>query len=104
EVLRTLARCLRSACNDSDLVARYGGEEFALLLPEMDAAGVARTCEKARLAVESNEWATIHPRLRVTISLGWALADAATAESALLKRADEKLYEAKRAGKNRVAG
>jgi diguanylate cyclase (GGDEF)-like protein len=116
DVLRAMARLLRDACRDTDLVARFGGEEFAVLMPDTDGDEASRALEDVRRAVESHAWSSIHPGLRVTISIGWAVARVSPAEpterasaspddeASLLRRADEQLYAAKRAGKNRVHG
>jgi diguanylate cyclase (GGDEF)-like protein len=104
-VLRAAARALREHCRAGDAVARYGGEEFALLLPDTDAAGAAHLCEKLRRAVAEFDWRSLHPELAVTLSIGVAgldvAADAVDVER-LLARADQALYRAKAAGKNRV--
>ena len=92
-----------------DLVARYGGEEFALLAPALDAAealliGDAICVELARLALPHAQ----SPYGVVTISIGVAAVNPAqladTADSALLVGlADQALYRAKQAGRNRAA-
>ncbi len=106
QCLRRVAGEIREALTrPGDLVARYGGEEFAAVLPSTPSRGAAAVAEVLRLRVES--MATRHPRAPsgiVTISLGVATAspgDASSPES-LVAMADEALYRAKRAGKNRV--
>jgi two-component system chemotaxis family response regulator WspR len=89
----------------ADLAARYGGEEFALLLPNTDLAGALRVGEACRAGLE--QLALPHPgapRGFVTMSMGVACivpGDDDTLED-LIARADAALYEAKRAGRNRV--
>lgn len=101
-VLQALAQILSDATRDTDLVARYGGEEFALLLAETPLEEAAVLAERIRSAVEAYPWDTIMPGICITISIGlWAAADAASPEDAFA-RADERMYRAKRAGKNRV--
>lgn len=102
DTLRTLAQILRANCRETDVVARYGGEEFAIILLEMDAAGATRVCEKIRKAVESYHWASIHPGLAVTISIGVTDDMEVDSHEKLLAGADTKLYEAKYNGKNQV--
>ena len=103
EALRGSAALMRGLCRDSDLVARIGGEEFALILPGMAHPDAAAFCERLRGVIESHEWRAVHPRLRMTISIGvWQWNGAADAD-ALLEAADAQLYRAKRAGRNRVA-
>lgn len=102
EVLRAVAGILRAHCRDTDLVARYGGEEFVLLLEAQGAGAAYGVCERIRCAVQDHDWSQIHPDLRVTLSLG--LSDDLSLENheRLLSSADEQLYAAKRAGRNRV--
>ncbi|MES2354696.1 MAG: tetratricopeptide repeat protein [Pseudomonadota bacterium] len=102
ETLKVVATILRNSCRDTDMVARYGGEEFVILLLEMDVKSAAWVCQKARKAVENYDWTTIHPNLKVTISIG--LSDDTNVESheKLLAAADAKLYEAKYNGRNQV--
>jgi len=103
EALRSSAALMRNLCRGNDLVARIGGEEFALILPGMSQPDAAAFCERLRGAIENHEWGRVHPRLRMTISIGvWQWNGAADAE-ALLEAADAQLYRAKRAGRNRVA-
>jgi len=87
----------------ADFVARYGGEEFALILPETDLAGAVKLAERLRVALEKTtvelaEGKTLH----VTASFGVALKDELPSADELVAVADEALYAAKRAGKNRV--
>ena len=102
EVLMTVAHLFREACRASDVIARYGGEEFALALPGTDLAGGVEVCERVRRAVQTHTWAAIHPALGVTVSLGVSADPSATHHERLLGLADEQLYAAKRAGRNRV--
>ncbi|MBI3462610.1 MAG: response regulator [Planctomycetes bacterium] len=107
-VLKAVAQTLRESIQASDTVARFGGDEFVLLLPDTDAADAGKMAERARAAVESLAipipGAGDRDHLRVTMTLGVASypADAADAEC-LLQRADEALYAAKQAGRNRVS-
>ena len=100
-VLKRLAEIINCEMRDTDIVARYGGEEFSVILPETHIDNAYIVCERLRVAVEQYDWASIHPRLRVTISIGVAVDDHDALE-ALLARADEQLYVAKRAGRNRT--
>jgi diguanylate cyclase (GGDEF)-like protein len=108
QVLKAISRCLADGCRRSDTVSRIGGEEFAILLPETALEAAEQQAEKLRKAVAEEEMELGHEiRVRVTMSLGlfgWE-PDAATlgieAED-IIEHADKALYEAKRAGKNRV--
>ena len=101
-VLVAVAGLFRVGVRASDVVARYGGEEFALLLPDLTPGEAAALCERLRAAVEAYPWSELCGGLRVTVSIGLA-ADVTVADhEKLVARADARLYEAKRAGKNRV--
>lgn len=106
EVLRHFARTVRQRLRASDALGRTGGEEFGLVLPGTDAAGARSLVEAVRSAVAASTAALDGQGLpvRVTVSAGIALASSDTQLSAdrLYGRADQALYEAKRAGRNRV--
>ncbi|MBN2398575.1 MAG: diguanylate cyclase [Deltaproteobacteria bacterium] len=104
EVLRSVAETMKRSARAVDIVARYGGEEFVLILPETDLEGALVAAEKIRTAVEKEDIFHKEERLHVTISLGIAAFPRHADEKDLLIRAaDEAMYDAKRAGKNRVA-
>jgi diguanylate cyclase (GGDEF)-like protein len=99
-VLVKTAAIIRESVREIDIAARYGGEEFTVVLPETPRSGAQRVAERIRARLEE------HFRRRrglVTMSGGVATYpdDGANAEE-LLRRADEGLYRAKAAGKNRV--
>ncbi len=102
DVLRVIANILRAQCRSIDIIARYGGEEFLLCFPETSREGAAAVCEKIRQQVEAYEWKNIQPELAVTISFGVAGTPPGREVDDLIAAADEKLYEAKHAGRNRV--
>ena len=103
-VLQELARILESHVRQVDVVVRYGGEEFIILLPQTDRKGALEMGERIRRAVREHSFADGKEGndIRVTISLGIAAhpQDASEA-SELIARADEALYAAKFAGKDR---
>jgi diguanylate cyclase (GGDEF)-like protein len=103
--LRDVATILQHACRQTDWVARYGGEEFTVILPETDMAGALVVADRLRRAVERESQIGLWFRRPVTISIGVAVYphDGNTPQELIL-RADERLYQAKAAGKNRVQG
>jgi diguanylate cyclase (GGDEF)-like protein len=105
EALRVFSGVLRSCMRDGDLAARYGGEEFAVLLARVDAAGALAVAERIRARIEST-LISLAPGVteRLTVSIGVALApDQGIERLSLLRLADQALYDAKQAGRNRVA-
>ena len=105
EILRAVGRILSSESRGVDEPARYGGEEFAVALPETGAEGAVELGERirARLEAESIPLLDGGGKIRVTASLGVATLPAdADDVLGVIAAADEALYEAKRAGKNRV--
>jgi diguanylate cyclase (GGDEF)-like protein len=105
--LQAIAEVLGASVRRVDMVARVGGEEFVVLLPRADAREAKRVAEKLRAQVAEARIAggTGQPGGRVTISLGVAQYEPLLDSNGevLLARADAALYEAKRAGRNRVA-
>lgn len=98
EVLRRVSDVLVGVTELGDTVARYGGEEFALVLPGRDPMATAAIAERARLAI-----AALTNPVPVTASLGACSFPADAADGpALMRAADEAMYESKRAGRNRV--
>lgn len=108
DCLRGIAQCAASQLKrPGDLLARYGGEEFALLLPETPAEGARQLAEAIRGAVETAfalPSATGGAGPQLTVSLGYAtfIPTMGDIPEALVRAADQNLYLAKRAGRNRV--
>jgi diguanylate cyclase (GGDEF)-like protein len=103
-VLKQLATTIRLKIRREDVFARYGGEEFSILLPEIDITNARKIGEKVRKLVEKGTFTFEEARIPVTISLGVAAAEGNEEPTALIKRADEKLYEAKNDGRNCCKG
>jgi diguanylate cyclase (GGDEF)-like protein len=102
-VLIETAQRLVAQTREVDTVARFGGEEFVLLLPQTDLLGAVRVAEKVRAEVAAKPVVTDAGALPVTLSAGVAChPDDGASIEALLGAADEALYAAKAAGKNRV--
>jgi diguanylate cyclase (GGDEF)-like protein len=105
EALRVFAGVLAASVRDNDLAARYGGEEFTVLLPGLALADALVVAERIRQRAEST-LIPLAPGItdRVTVSVGVASApEQGTDRVSLLRAADEALYRAKDAGRNRVA-
>lgn len=104
EVLRKVAGLIFKNVRNTDIAARYGGEEFAVILPETSGAAALIVAERLRNSIERQtiilgDGATVG----VTVSIGYASYPLdAREEELLIKRADEGLYRAKEAGRNRV--
>ena len=104
EVLKSLARVLKGAVRNSDLVCRWGGEEFAILLRHSSASKAAEVAENLRQKVAAATFTVDGIPIKLTISLGISEFDY-NRENALeeaYQRADHALYRAKNSGRNQV--
>jgi diguanylate cyclase (GGDEF)-like protein len=107
EVLRRVAQILESQLRKTDLLGRYGGEEFLAVLPHADKEQALTVAEKLRRSVAQADFERgfMQPLGRVTVSCGVASAPAdASSLEALVQSADQALFAAKAAGRNRVQG
>jgi diguanylate cyclase (GGDEF)-like protein len=103
QAIVAVARLCRASTRESDLAARVGGEEFAILLPETDLEAACIAAERLRNAVAARPVPCPGGHLAITISIGAAVASSSRVGPAgIMKRADEALYAAKRAGRNCV--
>ncbi len=100
EVLTKIAAAIRESIRETDWLGRCGGEEFLVCFPYTEPESAGLVAEKVRLSVEVLAWD--YPGLHVTISGGLAFLEARDTCEALIARADELLYAAKRAGRNRI--
>lgn len=102
DVARTLESCGRAG---SDTVARYGGEEFAVLLPGTDAEGAAvvaeRLLERVRALAVPHAASGVADHVTVSVGVASCVPTTDLSRAALLRAADEALYEAKQAGRDR---
>jgi diguanylate cyclase (GGDEF)-like protein len=103
EALRLVARTIRSALRSVDLVGRLGGEEFGVFLPGATAERARGAAERIRLAISSIEFLAGGSRRELSVSVGGASFSRAVMFNELYRAADQRLYEAKQAGRNRVA-
>ncbi len=102
-VLKELARIVQGRIRRDEVFARYGGDEFAIVLPETSLVVARQLAETLREMVEGSRFVFQGENIPVTISSGVAvLSEAHKTSVDLIKTADEKLYEAKRGGRNRV--
>ncbi len=102
-VLKAVAETVSGGVREIDFAARYGGEEFALVITGADKSQAAAAAENIRLALEARSFNFGGKVSRVTASFGVAEFPAeAAAAGQLVRAADERLYRAKQAGRNRV--
>ena len=103
QVLRDAAKCILDSTREQDFGFRYGGEEFSVILPATDLQAGKAVAERIREAVQSCTFSAGGANVRITVSIGVAScpSNARTIRD-LVVEADKSLYEAKRAGKNRV--
>jgi diguanylate cyclase (GGDEF)-like protein len=105
DVIREVARRLATQMRGSDVVGRYGGEEFAVVAADADAAAGYLLAERLRTAVSAHLVATRTGPVPVTVSIGFSQAlNADESVETVLARADEALYRAKQAGRDRSCG
>ncbi|MCP1727784.1 diguanylate cyclase (GGDEF)-like protein [Natronospira proteinivora] len=102
EVLQEAARILQESARESDVIARYGGEEFLLVLSNTDLSGAQAVVERIRRAIAESPWEKIQAGVRLTVSGGVAELEVGGSLDKLLSLADQRLYEAKQAGRNRI--
>jgi diguanylate cyclase (GGDEF)-like protein len=102
-VLRTIAARVVGAIRAGDLLARIGGEEFALLLPGAELTMAVEVAERVRVIIADLPIDAGGRSLSITASLGCAILAGEETPAALLARADARLYQAKQAGRDRVA-
>lgn len=98
-VLAELGRIFRKILRNTDVPSRWGGEEFLILCPEIGRDEGIKVAEKIRCAVEDHDFGLGE---RVTVSVGVCEAKDNMSLNELLKEVDDRMYEAKRSGKNRV--
>lgn len=102
KVLKIIANVLRKRLRGSDFIARFGGEEFVLLMPNTPLPAGARIVEALRAAVEACPFHFKGEPVTITVSVGLSAFKAGDRSDLVIKRADQALYRAKDAGRNRV--
>ena len=101
-MLRCVGEILRAHCRLGDLAGRYGGEEFMMVFRHLEMRAAGEICERVRRSVEAWDWKSIHPHLRVTLSMGLASSASFEDKQGVLDAADHWLYEAKHHGRNQI--
>ncbi len=104
DVLRAVAKAIKSVVRDKDIVTRYGGEEFVILSAAQDITGLTRQAERVRQKVESEVIACGSTMLNVTVSIGGAMStptrQTPNFTQQLLHTADSAMYMSKKNGRN----
>jgi diguanylate cyclase (GGDEF)-like protein len=104
DVLREVVRRIRAVLRPYDTIGRYGGEEFLVVLPNCDGPTAVEIAERMRAATSGLPFAPASVALKVTASFGVAELRADDTIESLVLRADQRLYRAKRSGRNSVIG
>ena len=101
--LREVASCIKARVRKEECFARYGGEEFALVLPDAERANVLSFAEKIRRIIEAREVLFEKQQIPITLSIGVAQLSSEHSDlQAFIAAADDRLFRAKEAGRNRV--
>ena len=101
-VLRRVAEIMRDHCRQDDLPVRYGGDEFLLVLAGADLRSGTRVLVRLKEAIDASSWGRDTPGLNVTLSVGVATRPKGGTMTAAVAAADQALYDAKAAGRNRI--
>jgi len=101
-ILKSIGLLLKRYTRDIDLIGRYGGEEFVAILPNTDKKGAFKFADKIRNIIENTKFMYKNTRINVTISGGVAERNEVNSKDELLKLADERLYKAKKSGRNKI--
>lgn len=103
-VLREIAVRTSQMVRKSDILARYGGEEFVVILPQTELEGARAEAERIRREIGGRPYENLPEDEQITVSIGVTVFDqeAMLDCEALIRAADDRLYRAKRAGKNCV--
>lgn len=102
EAIKLVARTLEHNLRGNDILGRWGGEEFLVLLPSATPASMRKAGERLRAMVEQSSLVHQDQRLRFTVSVGCAMARPGEDAPSVVRRADQAMYLAKDAGRNRV--
>ena len=107
QVLKTIAMIILHSARQTDIVARYGGEEFCAILINTGREGALAIAERVRKGVLEMQFPNenVQPNGDLTVSIGMATySSSVSTVTDLIREADNALYQAKRAGRNRIEG
>lgn len=104
EALKAVVSCVTATLRNVDGLYRLGGEEFVVLLNNTDAEACHLVAERIRQSIEHLQFQIDGQPLPMTVSLGHATLRSQDSASTLLDRADQRMYQAKRSGRNQVVG
>lgn len=102
EALKMIAQTIKGSLRELDVFGRLGGEEFSVFLPSANAERAGSVAERIRANVCASEIDLDGEKCRLSVSIGGIVFDRNTSFSELYRNADQRLYEAKRNGRNRV--
>ena len=103
KLILTIASTIQDCLRTSDIICRYGGDKFVALLPQLPSYKAIETAERLRNAIENTSFDVDGKKVTTTVSIGIATyPDEVSIAEELLEKADETLYESKRAGRNTV--
>lgn len=102
KTLKVIAKALQQGLRETDFIARYGGEEFVILFPETALEELTAPLNKLREKIKSIVFTFKSQKVPITISFGASQLTAEDSSRQVFDRADEALYEAKKAGRDRV--
>ncbi|GAA4359531.1 tetratricopeptide repeat-containing diguanylate cyclase [Angustibacter luteus] len=104
EVLKRVAQILTEALGDNGFVARMGGEEFLMVIPGTSTSGALVYCELVQDALRAEDWTPLTGAVRVRASMGLASTSehVGASQAELLGQADQRVYRAKSAGRDRI--
>lgn len=100
--LKHLVKTVKDTLRSMDVIARFGGEEFLIVLPETSIEAAAATMTRLQRELTRHYFLHENEKLLITFSAGVALRLPNEDQTALIRRADSAMYQAKKAGKNRV--
>ena len=103
DVLGVVGEILSTTCRRADVIARFGGDEFVALASGVDHQRAVELAQRIRANLEAHDWSDMIPDLRISASVGCAVGPG-TELTDLLSIADDRMYQAKAGGRNRVVG